>query len=79
MIKDLFQAHPASVNETYIEHLKAALFFACNLLIAAIVVTVHAFLPFLFEKTASDIIHKLYDKMTLSRNGFKKVGSVKHG
>jgi len=56
----LFTRHPASVNETYLEHLGMALGFAARMLIATVVCTVHAFLPFLFEKTGSGMIADLY-------------------
>ena len=56
----LFTAHPQSVNESYFEHLWFATRFAALLLAAAGAALVHALLPFLFEKTASRIVAKLY-------------------
>lgn len=58
----LFTRHPRSVGETYFEHLGMALGFAGRMLVATLVCTVHAFLPFLFEKTGSGMIAALYEK-----------------
>ena len=68
MLKTLFAEHPASVDETYFEHLGVALSFSINMFLGATVCLVHAFLPFLFVKTGSGIIRKLYERMVLSRN-----------
>lgn len=55
-----FTAHPASVDETYGEHFRFALGFAGALFLAAGAALIHALLPFLFEKTASRIVARLY-------------------
>ena len=55
-----FTAHPASVDESYGEHFLFALRFAGSLFLAAGAALVHAILPFMFEKTASRIIARLY-------------------
>ncbi len=62
-ILDAFTAHPASVNESYFEHFLFALTFAAWLFAAACAALVHAALPFLFEKTASGIIRRLYARI----------------
>ena len=59
---ELFTRHPASVDETYLEHLFFALGFAGCLFAAAAAALVHAILPFLFEKTASKIVERLYER-----------------
>lgn len=56
----LFTDHPHSVDETYFEHMRFAGGFAGTLLLAAGAALVHALLPFLFEKTASKMVAKLY-------------------
>ena len=61
-IARLFTEHPSSVDETYFEHMGFALWFAFWLTAAAGAALVHAILPFAFEKTASRIIAKLYDR-----------------
>lgn len=59
-----FTAHPASVGETYGEHMQVALSFAVPLTRAALAAYAHAFLPFLFTTTASGIVKELYGRMT---------------
>lgn len=66
-LKSLFTEHPASVNETYIEHMGMSGSFAVTLFLAAGAATVHAILPFMFEKTASGMINKLHGRMVTNR------------
>ncbi len=61
-VLNLFTAHPASVDESFGEHFVFAMKFAGLLFAAAGAALVHAILPFMFEKTASKIIAKLYHK-----------------
>ncbi len=61
-VLNLFTAHPASVDESFGEHFLFAMKFAGLLFAAAGAALVHAILPFMFEKTASKIIAKLYHK-----------------
>lgn len=61
-VLNLFTAHPASVDESFGEHFVFAMKFAGLLFAAAGAALVHAILPFMFEKTASRIIAKLYNK-----------------
>ena len=56
----LFTQHPASVGETYFEHLLMAGGFALSMFAAACVCLVHAILPFMFEKTGSRMVADLY-------------------
>ncbi len=67
MFSRLFTEHPRSVDETYVEHMGMALSFAGWLGLAALACLVHAFLPFLFEKTGSRIIDGLHDRMVRNR------------
>ncbi len=62
-IRELFTSHPASVGETYGEHMRVALSFAGPLAKAAGAALVHAFLPFLFATTASLTVRRLHDRM----------------
>jgi hypothetical protein len=66
-MRDFFTKHPASVGETYLQHMGVALSFALWLAIAALAALVHAVLPALCEKTASRIITRLHDRMVQSR------------
>lgn len=67
MITEAFTKHPDSVGESYTEHMGTALSFAGPLLLATLCCLVHAFLPFLFEKTGSQIITGLHDRMVTHR------------
>jgi len=60
MISRLFLNHPASVDESYFEHMRFALWFAFWLGAAAVAALVHALIPAAFEKTGSRIIVRLY-------------------
>lgn len=60
MIKHVFLNHPHSVDESYGEHALFAGRFALRLFGAAAAATVHAFIPSLFEKTASNMIARMY-------------------
>ncbi|MCB1388835.1 MAG: hypothetical protein KDK12_06795 [Rhodobacteraceae bacterium] len=63
MIQRLFLDHPATVNETYVEHAAFAASFAGWLLLAGLAASVHAVLPFAFEHTASGIIRRLHTRI----------------
>ncbi|SPH17770.1 hypothetical protein DEA8626_01297 [Defluviimonas aquaemixtae] len=60
MIAKFFTDHPDSVDETYLEHAAFAGRFSLALFGAAFAALVHALLPFMFEKTASRIVARLY-------------------
>lgn len=60
MISRIFLDHPAKVDESFLEHMAFALKFSGLLFMAAGAALVHAVIPCLFEKTASQIIAKLY-------------------
>lgn len=61
-VLNIFTAHPASVDESFGEHFLFAMKFAGLLFAAAGAALVHAILPFMFEKTASKIVAKLYHR-----------------
>lgn len=63
MIARLFTAHPATVDETYFEHMAFAASFAFWLLVAAGAASVHAIIPALCETTASRILTRLTNRM----------------
>ena len=66
-LKSLFVEHPASVNETYIEHMGMSGSFAIGLALATGAAVMHSIFPFMFEKTASGIITRLHDRMVANR------------
>ena len=68
MIARLFTDHPATVGESYVEHMGMAGSFAWRLWAAAIACTIHAILPFLFEKTGSRLIDELHGEMVTNRD-----------
>jgi hypothetical protein len=68
MFGRLFMDHPRSVGESYFEHLLFAGGFALRLLGAGLVALVHALIPCLFEKTASNMIAKMYAKTSNRSN-----------
>ena len=67
MLRALFTEHPASVDETYTEHMFAASSFAVRMLLGSLACFVHAVLPFLFVKTGSEVITELHARMVTNR------------
>jgi hypothetical protein len=67
MFRRLFLDHPASVGETYFEHMGTALGFARAMLGAGLACAVHAVLPTLFTRTGSSTIENLHHRMVESR------------
>lgn len=59
-----FTHHPQAVGENYGQHFGVAMRYSGRLFLAAGAAFVHAFLPFLFEKTASNAIKAMYADMT---------------
>jgi hypothetical protein len=72
-MSDPFRDHPASVGESYGEHFGNALSFSLAMFAGACACLVHAFLPFLFEKTGSGIIARLHDRMVVNRHRLKEL------
>jgi hypothetical protein len=62
-----FTEHPASVGESYTEHMAAAGGFGRDLILAGLACLVHALLPFLFVRTASAAVIDLHDRMVRHR------------
>jgi hypothetical protein len=67
-LRTAFMAHPESVNESYFEHMGVALRYAGTFAFCAFCAFVHAFFPFLFEKTASTIVKKMVANMNARMN-----------
>jgi hypothetical protein len=66
-IQRLFNEHPASVGESYWEHLLRASWFAGKMLMGGGACFIHALLPFLFVKTGSETIQQLHTAMVTHR------------
>lgn len=63
-----FTNHPASVGETYGQHLVSASSFAIRMLWGAIACFLHGLFPFAFTTTGSDQIRLLHEKMVTNRH-----------
>ncbi len=63
-IARIFTEHPASVGESYGEHFVQATRFGARLMFSGVACMVHAVLPFLFVRTASNNIAHLHGVMT---------------
>jgi len=59
-MKNIFNEHPSSVGETYLEHFFKASRFGVKLLLIAMQAFIHAIFPWCFENTASDQVSKLH-------------------
>jgi len=66
-LKRLFTEHPASVGETYLEHLCTAAGFATRMMLGGVACFLHALLPFAFRRTGSACIEQLHDRMVTNR------------
>lgn len=64
----LFTDHPASVGETYVEHLGMAGGFGLRMILGGLACLVHGLLPFLFTKTGSRIVTELHGRMVTHRS-----------
>ncbi|HYM26601.1 MAG TPA: DUF6356 family protein [Steroidobacteraceae bacterium] len=62
-----FTEHPASVGESYGEHMGQALCFGSRMVLAGLACLVHGVLPFLFVRTGSRTINELNERMVLNR------------
>lgn len=72
----LFVEHPASVGETYSEHLVHATGFGARMVWGGIACMIHAVLPFMFVKTASIVIHELHDRMVVNRAKIQRLNTT---
>ncbi len=64
--------HPASVDETYTEHLAYAASVGGNMVLAGIACMIHGLMPVLFETTGSRMVAKLHSIMLEKRSGTYK-------
>lgn len=75
-MKQLFLEHPASVGESYWQHMGQALRFGTLLCLTGIACLFHGLLPFLFKDTGSKNITRLHQTMVTHRS---RLDSVKSG
>lgn len=59
----LFTEHPDSVGETYFQHLLAAGGFGLRMVLGGLACLLHGLLPFLFERTGSNCVKDLHQRM----------------
>lgn len=59
IVRNIFLQHPKEVGESYLEHAKVALSFAFNFQRMAIMSFIHAFFPFLFIKSTSNLFRRM--------------------
>ena len=64
----LLTEHPASVGESYGQHMRSAGGFAIRLLAGGMACLTHALLPFLFKHTASRVVGDLHRRMVAERS-----------
>jgi len=63
----LFTQHPASVGETYLEHLRAAGAFGLRMLVGGAACLIHAVFPFLFIRAGGDCVADLHSRIAVRR------------
>ncbi len=63
----LFTAHPATVGETYGQHLGQASRFGIRMIFGGLACLLHGLLPFLFVRTGSTTISELHTRMVTHR------------
>lgn len=68
-IRTLFTCHPASVGETYFEHLRSASGFGFAMLVSGVACCIHGLLPFVFVTVGSNTVKQLYARMVVHRGG----------
>lgn len=68
MIKRAFTEHPATVGESYTEHMGQAFSFGSSMLIGGIACLLHGFFPFAFTKSGSRRIEILHRRMVTHRD-----------
>ena len=73
MIIKAFTKHPASVGETYGQHLRHATGFGVRMILGGFACVLHGLLPFLFVKTGSNQIQTLHGRMVVNRSKMPEV------
>ncbi len=68
MIRRAFTEHPASVGETYFQHMGMAFGFGGRMVLAGLACLLHGVLPFLFKRTGRDCVATLHDRMVVHRD-----------
>ena len=72
MFNRLFMDHPRDVGESYGEHFATAAGFGFRMVVGGVACIVHALIPALFVRTASDTVKSLYATMKVRQPAFAK-------
>ena len=67
VFRRLFVEHPASVDETYLQHFITAVSFGTAMIVAGVACMVHGLLPAVFVTRGSDTIYALHERMVVRR------------
>ena len=63
-----FNQHLQDVGESYFQHGRHAAGFAGLMFLGSLACLGHALFPFLFQRTGSDVIRRLHDRMVVNRH-----------
>ncbi len=69
-IETLFTEHPRDVGMNYFQHFLYALTVAWRLFFCTFACLIHAFFPFLFTNTTSNVVSTLNDEFTSHQNEY---------
>lgn len=58
-MRNIFTKHPHEIGESYFEHMKFASQFGFSMIIGGFACFIHALLPFIFQKTGSNVLLKM--------------------
>jgi hypothetical protein len=69
MIDRIFLAHPRSVGESYAEHAATAARFGATMVVGGVACMLHALIPAIFPRAASERVKRLYAQMVARQPG----------
>ncbi len=72
MFNRLFMDHPRDVGESYGEHFATAAGFGVRMVVGGVACIIHALIPALFVRTASETVKSLYATMKARQPAFAK-------
>lgn len=67
-LRRIFTEHPASVGETYGQHLTRAWCFGSRMVLAGLACMLHSLLPFTFVRTGSQAVEELNSQMQATKH-----------
>jgi len=67
-LRNKFIKHPHSLGETYLEHLIHALYYGVSMILTGVAVIIHAFFPFMFTSTGSDLAKEICKDVDTRKN-----------